>query len=172
MRSNVLTGNQNIQRLYKILPDLSNRADLAQEVWLSIYRSIHQLEDPAKFRGWLKQITTNRCYDELRKRQRRGKSISLDAPLQLDNGPVDWELPCQRTNPTELLERQESYKHVQDAISNLPIIFRNVLILRDVQDLPYETIADEMGISLGTVKSRIARARQRLQSNLEPYLHS
>lgn len=159
------------QLLYKLAPDWQDRADLGQEVWLRVYRNIKRLQEPEKFRGWLSRIATNLFYDELRKRKRAGMSISLDAPLHTgDGGEMDWEIPSNDPGPVDNLSTQEFYDHLRHAIADLPEGFRATIVLREIEGLAYEEIAEITGVSLGTVKSRIARARQRLQIQLQPYL--
>jgi RNA polymerase sigma-70 factor, ECF subfamily len=161
------------QILYKLAPDWQDRADLAQEVWLRVYRHIKRLQEPEKFRGWLSRITTNLFYDELRKRKRIGNPVSLDSPLRMSDGDeIDWELPSDRPGPVENLSTQEFYERLHEAIAELPVGFRATIILREIEELTYEEIAEITGVSLGTVKSRIARARLRLQAKLQPYLSS
>ena len=156
--------------LYHLAPDWSDRADLTQEVWIRVYRHLNRLQDPARFKGWLSRIATNLFYDELRKRKRFRSPLSLDAPRQLDDGQVDWELPATDPSPVDTLMTQEFYGQLQKAIAVLPEAFRTTIVLREIQGLSYEEIADMTGVSLGTVKSRIARARHRLQDDLARYL--
>jgi RNA polymerase sigma-70 factor (ECF subfamily) len=104
----------------------------------------------------LSRITTNLFYDELRKRKRFRSPLSLDAPRQLDDGQVDWELPATEPSPVETLMTQEFYSQLQKAIAVLPEAFRTTIVLREIQGLSYEEIAEMTGVSLGTVKSRIA----------------
>ena len=156
--------------LYHLAPDWGDRADLAQEVWLRVYRSIARLKDPEKFRGWLSRIATNLFYDELRKRKRHRRPLSLDAAKHADGSPMDWEIASDAPGPSEELSAQEFYEQLQLAIADLPETFRTTIILREIEDLPYEQIAEMTGVSLGTVKSRIARARQRLQGQLKGYV--
>lgn len=161
------------QLLYKLAPDWQDRADLAQEVWLRVYRNIKRLQEPEKFRGWMSRIATNLFYDELRKRKRVGNPISLDAPIHTnDGGEIDWELPSSDPGPVENLSTQEFYEHLRKAIEDLPEGFRTTIVLREIEGLAYEEIAEITGVSLGTVKSRIARARLKLQAQLQPYLSS
>ena len=155
---------------YHLAPDWQERADLAQEVWIRVYRNIHRLQDPAKFRGWLSRIATNLFYDELRKRKRVSQPLSLDAPRYVEDGEMSWELPDNAPSPNEDLTTREFYEHLQTAISQLPETFRTTIVLREIEGLPYEEIAEITGVSLGTVKSRIARARLKLQSVLQNYL--
>jgi RNA polymerase sigma-70 factor, ECF subfamily len=157
--------------LYHLAPDWSDRADLAQEVWIRVYRNMRRLNDPAKFKGWLGRITTNLFYDELRRRKRNRATLSLDAPLALDDGTIDWDVAATAPGPVDAMMTREFYDQLHRAIADLPEVFRTTIVLREIQGLSYEEIADTTGVSLGTVKSRIARARQRLQTDLEPYLN-
>jgi RNA polymerase sigma-70 factor (ECF subfamily) len=156
--------------LYHLAPDWQDRSDLAQEVWIRVYRNIHRLQEPGKFRGWLSRIATNLFYDELRKRKRNATPLSLDAPLSLADGEMDWEIASDAPGPDEDLTSREFYDQLRDAIADLPEVFRTTIVLREIQGMPYEEIAELTGVSLGTVKSRIARARVRLQSQLQNYL--
>lgn len=156
--------------LYHLAPDWSDRADLTQEVWIRVYRNIKRLNEPEKFRGWLSRIATNLFYDELRKRKRNAQPLSLDAKLTLDDGEMDWEIAADAPGPDEALSTQEFYDQLREAIADLPEVFRTTIVLREIQGLSYEEIAEITGVSLGTVKSRIARARLRLQSQLQTYL--
>jgi RNA polymerase sigma-70 factor (ECF subfamily) len=157
--------------MYHLAPDWQDRADLAQEVWIRVYRNIKRLKEPAKFRGWLSRIATNLFYDELRKRKRVDPPISLDAPRRLDDGEMDWEIAADNPSPEDDLARREFYEQLQGAIANLPEAFRTTIVLREIEGMAYEEIAEITGVSLGTVKSRIARARHKLQSLLQGYLH-
>lgn len=156
--------------LYHLAPDWSDRADLVQEVWIRVYRNINRLKEPNKFKGWLGRIATNLFYDELRKRKRHAPPLSLDAPRTLDDGEVKWEIACDDPSPDENLATHEFYEQLHRAIAQLPEAFRTTIVLREIQGLPYEEIAEMTGVSLGTVKSRIARARAKLQADLQPYL--
>jgi len=155
--------------LYHLAPDWSDRADLVQEVWIRVYRNIQRLKDPVKFRGWLSRITTNLFYDELRKRKRFKSPISLDAPRQVDDGELTFEVATDFPSPDQDLSSQEFYDHLNCAIAELPEAFRSTIILREIEGFSYEEIAEMTGVSLGTVKSRIARARAKLQGVLQPY---
>ena len=156
--------------LYHLAPDWSDRADLAQEVLIRVYRNISRLQEPAKFRGWLSRIATNLFYDELRKRKRVASPLSLDAPRGVDDGEMHWEIAGDTPGPEEALSTTEFYEQLREAIADLPEVFRTTIVLREIEGLAYEEIAEITGVSLGTVKSRIARARSRLQSQLQTYL--
>ncbi|XGV99213.1 MAG: sigma-70 family RNA polymerase sigma factor [Leptolyngbya sp. BL-A-14] len=156
--------------LYHLAPDWQDRSDLVQEVWIRVYRNIKRLQEPVKFRGWLSRIATNLFYDELRKRKRSNYPLSLDARLTVEDGEMDWEIASETPGPEEDLTTREFYDQLQAAIADLPEVFRTTIVLREIQGMAYEEIAELTGVSLGTVKSRIARARLRLQSQLQQYL--
>jgi RNA polymerase sigma-70 factor (ECF subfamily) len=156
--------------LYHLAPDWQDRADLGQEVWIRVYKNLKRLQEPNKFRGWLSRITTNLFYDELRKRKRFASPLSLDASLLTDEGELNWEVASDAPSPEDNLSTSEFYEQLQRAIAQLPVTFRTTIVLREVQGMSYEEIAEITGASLGTVKSRIARARAKLQSTLQPYL--
>lgn len=156
--------------LYHLAPDWQDRADLAQEVWIRVYRNIKRLNEPVKFRGWLSRIATNLFYDELRKRKRVSYSISLDAPRRVEDGEIDWDIVSDYPSPDETLATREFYEYLKLAISDLPEAFRTTIVLREIEGMAYEEIAEMTGVSLGTVKSRIARARAKLQSVLQNYV--
>lgn len=156
--------------LYHLAPDWQDRPDLAQEVWIRVYRYVRRLKEPEKFRSWVGRIATNLFYDELRRRRRSWAPLSLDAPIQTRDGELDWELAAESPGPDENLVTCEFYEHLREAIADLPPAFRTTIILRELEGLSYEEIAETLKISVGTVKSRIARARRRLQQQLDPYL--
>jgi RNA polymerase sigma factor (sigma-70 family) len=158
--------------LYHLAPDWDDRSDLSQEVWIRVYRNIKRLQEPVKFRGWLSRIATNLFYDELRKRKRNQAPLSLDAPLSVEDGEMSWEIASEDPGPDESLSTNEFYGQLREAIADLPESFRTTIVLREIEGMAYEEIAEITGVSLGTVKSRIARARLRLQNQLQGYLNS
>ena len=158
--------------LYHLAPDWQDRPDLAQEVWIRVYRNIKRLNEPVKFKGWLSRIATNLFYDELRKRKRIAPPLSLDAPRQMNDGEMDWEIAADGPSPEDNMATREFYAQLREAIKDLPEAFRTTIVLREIEGMAYEEIAEITGVSLGTVKSRIARARSRLQSQLQPYLEA
>jgi RNA polymerase sigma factor (sigma-70 family) len=156
--------------LYHLAPDWQDRADLAQEVWIRVYRNINRLNEPIKFKGWLSRIATNLFYDELRKRKRVSHPLSLDAPRKIEDGEIDWDIVSDSPSPDDHLATREFYERLRVAIADLPEAFRTTIVLREIEGMAYEEIAEMTGVSLGTVKSRIARARAKLQSVLQNYL--
>lgn len=156
--------------LYRLLKDREEIEDLAQEVWVKVYQSIRKLKSPAAFRSWLHRIALNAFRDRMRQ---KGNQIafSLDDSFQMDNGDsIQLELEAPGLLPEEELLQGEWQEHLEAAIMELPPSHRAVIVMREIQGLSYEEIAYAMDISLGTVKSRIARAREKLIIRLSAYM--
>jgi RNA polymerase sigma-70 factor (ECF subfamily) len=150
--------------LYRLAPDWNDTADLAQETFIRIWRGIDKLQNPKAFKSWVSQIVTNLFYDELRKRPRNTTIMSLDAPINADDDSnVTRDLADPAAGPDELLDRKYTLLSVNAAIATLPKQFQTALALREMEDLPYEEIARITDSDIGTVKSRICRARSKVQ---------
>jgi RNA polymerase sigma-70 factor, ECF subfamily len=160
--------------LYQLAPDWNNTADLCQEVFIRAWRSIHNLRNPRAFRSWLNQITTNLFYDELRKRPKSLSTISMDEPYDMDEADESTTRDIADTSslPEENLQRKELSEAIHNAMAQLPEHFRVAIVLRELQGLSYEEIAVLTQSEMGTVKSRIARARNKVQELLSPYMKS
>jgi RNA polymerase sigma-70 factor (ECF subfamily) len=159
---------------YKLAPDWKDNSDLVQETFIRVWRSIDRLRNPNKFKSWLNQIVTNLFYDELRKRPTNLQIFSIDEPIMTSNGPAkdSREIPDSAQHPEERALSSELSDVLQEAMSQIPDHYRIAVILRDVDGLSYEEIAKVTSAELGTVKSRIARARVRIQQRLSPYLEN
>jgi RNA polymerase sigma-70 factor, ECF subfamily len=160
--------------LYQLAPDWQDTSDLAQEVFIRVWRSINNLRNPSSFRSWLTQIVTNLFYDELRKRPRRLPTVSMDEPLS-DGAEETIEQATRdiadtSTLPDETILSHELSDAIREAMTQLPEQFRTAIVLREIEGLSYEEIALLTKTEMGTVKSRIARARTKLQELLQPYL--
>lgn len=150
-------------------PKSDNIADLTQEALLRVAKNIQNLKNPKLFKSWLNQIVTNLFYDELRKSQRKVDTISLDEETP-DTPPIKFMLTDKKCKPPEKCVSSELEKFIKNAINSLPEQFRIAIVLREFQGLSYEEIAEATHSSIGTVKSRIARARGRLQEDLKAYI--
>ena len=146
-----------------------NVSDLTQEALLRVAKNIHNLKNPKLFKSWLNQIITNLFYDELRKSQRKAETISLDDETE-DSPPIKFQLLDKKCKPHEKCITSELERIIKNAILELPEQFRIAIILRELQGLSYEEIAKATHSSIGTVKSRIARARGKLQEDLKAYI--
>ncbi len=136
--------------------------DVTQDTFLLAYKSLHQFRG-GLFRAWLLRIATNRCYDELRRRQRRPADSFEE--LAFEQRP-QWSTLAPGKEPQDHAEQGELARALQNALGQLQEDQRLVVILSDVQGYSYEEIATITNVSLGTVKSRLSRGRSRLREVL------
>jgi RNA polymerase sigma-70 factor, ECF subfamily len=153
---------------YRMLGERQPADDATQEAFMSAYKNLHSFRG-GSFRAWLLRIVSNACYDELRRRKRRPTS-----PLEpIDDAGEEVESPNwladQGESPEESFERTELGSALRHCIDGLPDEFRSVLVLVDVQGLDYAEVSIAINKPLGTVKSRLARARLRLRDCLQGY---
>ena len=153
---------------YRILGDSESAADAVQEAFLSAFRKLRSYRG-GSFRAWLFRIVTNACYDELRRKKRR-PSVPLE-PLNDAGEEVEtpfW-LADDAPSPEAQAELAELDAAIQRCLDALPPDFRAVVVLIDIQGLDYKEAAAALKKALGTVKSRLARARKRLQECLQQF---
>lgn len=159
--------------LYHLAPERNDLMDLTQEVLMRMCRSIGSLRNPKTFKYWLNRIITNLFYDTLRKGQRQLKTLSMDEPYKGDDDggqQARRDIWDESALPEDSMMHSELDEKIRTAIHQLPEHFRTVVVLRELQGLSYEEIAELTQTNLGTVKSRLARARSKLQETLQPYL--
>jgi RNA polymerase sigma-70 factor (ECF subfamily) len=161
----VLTYQHQVYNLaYRIMGDPAEASDATQEAFISAWRHIKDFRGGV-FRAWLLRIVTNACYDELRRVKRRPAS-SLES-LYVEDPTPDADLPpSQLESPEAFAQRRELNRVIQVGIAQLPPDQRIALVLSDVQGMSYEEIAEISGANLGTVKSRLSRARAKLRDLL------
>lgn len=160
---------------YQLAPDRTDIADLTQEALLRMCRSIKSIRNPKTFKYWLNRIITNLFYDELRKIPRQLRTVSMDEPMFTaedgePEGTLSRDIPDVSKHPENLALNTELDQKIHEAIANLPEQFRTIIVLRELQGMSYEEIASLTNSNLGTVKSRLARARLKLQEAIGPYL--
>lgn len=160
---------------YRMLGNREDARDLTQEAFIRSYFALADFRGDSAFATWLYRIATNLCLDVLR--QRKNKiALSLDEPLQMGEGVLERQLPTCEEGPEEIVEQREFRRLVQQLINTLPEEQRLVLVLREFQELTYEEISATLECSLGTVKSRLSRARGALREKLlasgEPFTPS
>jgi RNA polymerase sigma-70 factor (ECF subfamily) len=156
------------QVAYRIMGEMEAAEDVVQESFISAYRKIKSFRE-GSFKAWICRIVTNRCYDELRKIKRR-PSVPLD-PLNADDETIDsneW-LEDPGETPEEHTLRSELNKAIQWCLNKLEVEFRTIVVMVDIQGFDYKETAAIVKKPLGTVKSRLARARQRLQDCLQNF---
>jgi RNA polymerase sigma-70 factor (ECF subfamily) len=148
--------------VYRVLGDYEEAAEISQEVFLSAYRSIRQFRGDASFSTWLYRIALNHA-------STRRKSM---ANWQQRTVPIDTTDPVSdhRLDPGHALEQKQTRERVQKALSSLEPNDALIILLRDLHDVPYEEVAQILEVPLGTVKSRLYRARQALKLRLTAYV--
>ena len=159
----------------RLLSNREDARDLAQEVFLTVYQSLDRFRGDALFRTWLYRVTINRCRDEIRRRRtvKHTRPVSLDG-LAGGGGDADDGRPLEpvarEPSPEAVARGHEMERAVTEAIGRLPDDLREPIVLRDVQDLAYDEIAGVLEVPVGTVRSRLNRARTRLAQMLQPIL--
>ena len=133
--------------------------DCAQEAMLNAYRAFDRLDADSQGKAWFLRIAHNVCIDQLRKRM---QVISLDSLREEGFDPADQN----QLSPYAQLEKKERLALLQEAVADLPQEQRAVMVLRDFQDLSYEEISEALQLPLGTVKSRLKRAREKIKQIL------
>jgi len=152
----------------RILGDEELAADATQEAFLSAFRSLHSFRG-GSFRAWLMRTVTNASYDELRRRKRRPTiALEPDGEDGDDPGEPRW-LADPNLSPEEALESHELEHAMEHCLEGLPFEFRTVVVMADIEGLDYTEVATAARVPVGTVKSRLARARLRLRECLQGF---
>lgn len=152
----------------KMLGGMSDAEDIAQQVFIRVWKSSGRYKPSAKFTTWMFTITRNLVFNEMRRRQRK-------PAVSMDEREEEYNLlaPDETTSaPDQQVLENELVKAIDSAIQALPEKQRLAVILRRYEDRSYEEIADVLGLSLSAVKSLLFRARTQLKENLQPYLES
>lgn len=155
-----------INFVYRLVSDRDQAEDIIQDTMLKLYTHKHYYKNIAKFSTWIYTIAGNFAKTELRKKKTR----KVTNNSQLGPEDQDYDPPSSDASPQKLVERDFINGKIHEAIDNLPEHFRVVTVLRDIEKLPYEEISSIVDVPLGTVKSRINRARLQLQKDLKNYV--
>ncbi len=157
--------------VYKLAPELQDTSDVVQEVLIRLWHGIGTLRNPHAFRSWLKRIVINLFYDQLRQRP-KPLLLSIDDPIDAFDGEerASRQIADPSARPDELVERRQLAETIQGAVAKLSRQSKIMIELRDIQGLSYNEIAELTKCQIGTVKSRIARARVKLQVMLLPHI--
>lgn len=153
-----------INMAYGMLSDYSDADDAAQEVFMRVYRGMNSFRENSSLTTWIYRITSNVCSDILRKRKRTCGTISINAPP--DDDGRQTEIKDTAPEPEETVEQNERQKAVRDAIATLRVEYREVIILCDIEQLSYDEVSEILRCPVGTVKSRLNRARNQLRKIL------
>lgn len=156
--------------IYRTIGDREKAEDLVQEVFIRVYRHLHRFDRSKKFSTWVYTIASNLAKNELRNRSRNPLVLfqTVQKGYQDDDRPVEFEDPTSR--PDDMYHQRDLQKIVEETVSKLPEHHRNVFILRELEGKSYEEIAEITDCNLGTVKSRLNRARNSFAEIIAPFV--
>lgn len=147
-------------RAYSMMRNEEDAIDLSQEAWIKAWQRLKQFQGESSFATWITRIVINLCLDQLR-RQKRTRAESIEA-MDEESGGVERQMPVVTVNPTEGLERAELRARIDQALNQLSVAHRTVLVLHEFEGMEYKLIAKTMGCSIGTVMSRLFYARRKM----------
>lgn len=154
-----------------MLRNVEDAEDVSQEAWIKIFKSIRNFNMESSFKVWMYRIVVNTCIDF--KRKKNINAVSIDETLDLGSGSeIQREIADDSNNPDILIDRNYDTQMVNDAINKLEDSFKTIIILRDIQGFTYKEISEILSCNLGTVKSRLSRARKNLKEVLENEMRS
>jgi RNA polymerase sigma-70 factor (ECF subfamily) len=154
---------------FRLIGDYDEACEAVQDAFVSAYKNLKTFRGEAKFSTWLTAVTLNHARNRLKQvRARQSRmAFSLDDPVQTDDGEMSRELPSREPSTLDLLENHDIRDKVQGCIKALDPEFREVIVLRDMQDFSYDEIGSILKIREGTVKSRLFRAREAIKACLK-----
>jgi len=165
----VLAYQQKVYNLaFRLLADRGEAEDITQEIFINVFRHIASFQGKSQFSTWIYQVTMNHCRNRLKylKRRYHHATESLDDPLLTKEGEIERLIPDEGDVPEDVLYRQQVQDLVQTAFGMLRDDFREVIVLRDVQEFSYQEISQVLELPEGTIKSRLHRARMELKEIL------
>jgi len=142
--------------------------DVSQDIFLKLYGSLGDFRFESEFSTYLYRVTMNFCKNRLKSLQRKQakEAFSLDAPIETKDGTIKRQVPDNNPTPKEALNNKEKKALIREAIDSLEPDFKEIVILREIEGFAYHEIAHVLEIDLGTVKSRLSRARFALRDKL------
>ncbi|MEP7148412.1 MAG: sigma-70 family RNA polymerase sigma factor [Acidobacteriota bacterium] len=157
--------------LYRMTEDAEEARDLTQETFLSALKSIKSFRGDAELKTWLFRIALNHSRNRFRwwKRRKRSETVSLDKPIGEGTATIGDTIADDGESPEQIVLRLERRERLMKALTALPEIFRETIVLCDIEGLGYEETARTLNINIGTVKSRIARGRELLRKKLSDF---
>ncbi len=158
--------------VYGILSDAADAADVTQEVFLRAFRGIRGFRGGSSLKTWLYRVSVRQALNHRRWCWRHHRNqVSIDSQAE-DGANVALELKDEEATPFDQCAAHETQATVRRALAEVPAVFRSAVILRDLEGLSYEEVAEILEVSIGTVKSRILRGRRMLKEILDPVLHA
>jgi RNA polymerase sigma-70 factor (ECF subfamily) len=157
---------------YRMLGDSAEASDVSQEIFLKVFRNINGFKGEAALKTWIFRIAFSEILNRLRwwKRRHRYATVSLDDDQNGNGNGNGYRVSDSKPTPEQALESKEQEQAIQAALGKLSSDHRSIIILRDIEGFSYGEIADVLGVSVGTVKSRLARARADLRKTLIRFL--
>ena len=151
--------------VYQMAPRRDDAEDIVQEVFVRAYQNLHRYRDEAKFTTWLLRIATNLGTDRARMLNRRTALEQKEAA-----GALSWMTVGDRESPIDNLQNEELKEVLRKALLALPDHHRNVIVMRDIEEMEYQDIAETLGCTVGGAKLRVLRARRALRDRVAPLL--
>ena len=150
--------------IYYMVKNDNEIEDIAQEVFIKIYKNLGNFKEESTLYTWIYRITINVCIDEIKKRK---KVVYLDETIDTEDGEMELQLPDESKSPSEIVEENDLKERLERCIRKLPENQRIMIVLRDIKGFTYMEIAEMLKMNLGTVKSKINRARASLKELLD-----
>jgi RNA polymerase sigma-70 factor (ECF subfamily) len=153
------------QYAFRLTPNAEEACDVVADAFIRVYGALHNFKGNSAFTTWLYRIVTN-CYLDLRKRDKSKFNVSLDQTLPGQEQEMERQIEDDRPGPDGEAERNERERRMEDAVSQLPEYQRAMIVMYHAEGLAYEEIAEALDLPIGTVKSRLNRARLQLREHL------
>lgn len=161
-------SNKAYQIAYGVLGHREDSEEVAQDVFIRIYKALPKFRGDSEFTTWMYRIAMNLARNKYRYNKSRGakRKISMQATIGDDDKRTLIQIPEKRLSPDDQAGLDEYQRNIMREIDNLPPLYRDALVLRNIDQMSYEKIAEVLDCKLGTIKSRIARAREELRKRL------
>lgn len=153
-----------VNYIYRMISDIDTAMELCQEVFIKVFNSLDKYNPEYKFTTWVHRISSNATIDLMRKK--KIEAYSLDTNDQEDAPSLKNQIAADGLTPLENLEMAQLQARIESAIDELPFIYKQLIVLRHINELSYEEIATTVNLPLGTVKNRIFRGREMLKAKL------
>jgi len=155
------------QYAFRLTRDPEEASDIVADAFVRMYRALNNFKGDSAFTTWMYRIATN-CFLDIRKKKRNRPTVSLESTVQTPEGEVAFQFEDTNSSPHEHAERAEAMSAVRAAIATLPEYQRAIILMYHAEMQSYEQISEALGLPIGTVKSRLNRARLSLRNLLEP----
>ncbi len=154
---------------FRMLNDYEDSEDCSQEVFIKVYNALKNFKFKSSFKTWLYTITLNTCRNKLKSLDYRlkSKNVSLDYDLNTTGNPMEIPIPDNSSSPYNSLDNKQIGKTILETIYSLPEKHKSLILLKDIEEKSYDEIVSITGLKIGTVKSILFRAREKLRTKLK-----